>query len=1393
MVNFIVSLKLLLLALPQAWTITGPDGGMVGQVAVDGSGYYHVATLEGMFKGPDGNLEYDGAVPPGLTELAFVGGKKWACTDGSGLLFKETNSDWQPAQGVPQTSSVVGIVEFGNYIVAATRVSGVYFSEDNGQTFKAITSDWEIPNGAISAIAGSEPGNYEYLGIAFSSPRQLYFRKTSEEKTSIPIPGYIQTEITCMVSVSGEVEGSRYFYIGTEDGITWVLNPLSVPIWQEKMDLIGSSIVELAAMNGLIYAATYGGVLYNTAGNVTGNWQPVTQGEITTPLIFDLYATSDLVCGTSDGVYRLGGSSGWDKVEGLRAHAFTSIDIAQDDASGRIVSSLGGGLYYRKESSTDWGQDAWHVPFAFDAKAGGYSEKYRFYVAGLPGLAPAEMSSGISWGSTRTYPGSGVEIMATVTHVACRPDQPQDVWCITTDSSGRPSPTKLYFNNNYGAAGSDVYSLDLGNAYITDLVYSKNNKMLYIADRNQNDILRLSNPETQIFDRRSFTDGIPVQLAAAGNNLYSLTSTGDIFLSVDNAENWKMTPSQPGNGSITGIAADPSYPNFLFAAEGGSNPVMHASADSGRTWVNQGNVDGNFKCCAAMVAEDMGNQYKIQAYAATHQGVFSETFTLEVGGSGQEKLDLVISVVNPIFRPEIGEVAKFEYGGQDINDLDSWTLEVVDTATRQVLFRQEGGGPSPTTEWDGYDMNGVMAQDAEHRVTFSGSNSQGSGADTTYVKLIIGRPPQSTVIEATKGARKLNQFANKAEICYLSRGPLEAFLAAYNPSDESYLFGYSISNTRDNMTPILTTARADNNTSWLAWVDEISGNSLVSISDKQNSYEFTTGDEKITNIAIAVSATGIPVIAATKEPLGGYLLFIQDTLGLEGDFTEGESVKDIELVPASDGVHTLYLSNNFIHDALWTGPSLGFDRSKDPDIGNSMELTATSHGSDVYLFYLSGSGELFLREYSSSTGWDEPYSMAPHLSGAQPRNITCTVDDEGDLTLAWEEAGNIRFIQRVGGTWSSVGNQTESANTYFPQLPSRVFGTDQPLIAWTEKTAGPINRVQVTELGQAPIEDTLTLTLDYPDPFTHGDTLNIKVHATPPAQELGVWVEVLNEPDEIQRWPASDATIDSISAFFYNTDPLPLGQVALGADGLYKGIPYSKVGAFQVIPGANTPRLSMDFPEYLFRGDTLEITVTSNRVMDYIDVEIELDGGQITKKPDYRDPPEGSSSYPSLYAVYYGTEGWELGPHQLYAEGDTEDDDINLKVYDTVYVREARDTLNLIKEEDVYFVPNPAIQQSTAYIYFELNYAARVTLEIYTVRGKRLLQHQAEDGEMIERGYRSIELDVSELGSDVYLFVFIADAAESTEFQDLKKDIEAAGGDIPDDYVKIVKPFVVVR
>ncbi|TKJ41937.1 hypothetical protein CEE36_07735 [candidate division TA06 bacterium B3_TA06] len=326
------------------------------------------------------------------------------------------------------------------------------------------------------------------------------------------------------------------------------------------------------------------------------------------------------------------------------------------------------------------------------------------------------------------------------------------------------------------------------------------------------------------------------------------------------------------------------------------------------------------------------------------------------------------------------------------------------------------------------------------------------------------------------------------------------------------------------------------------------------------------------------------------------------------------------------------------------------------------------------------------------------------------------------------------------------------------------------------------------------LPDTLILTLSAPDQIFAGDTLEVAVTANILTDSIQLHLQHIELGDEFYpdyRFPADSTGYDSLYARFSNTAGFPEGSYRVIANAYVELDTTSVVDTLTVVADTlpDILILTLSAPDQIFAGDTFQVVVKSNILADSI--QLHLQHAELGDEfyPDYCFPTD-SADYDSLYACFSKTGEFPEGSYRVIA--DAQSGVLESKVEDTLEVLARPDTTILVDPKQVFFVPSPAVNQSTGRVYYDLGYDARVTLEIFTARARRLLYHEEAGGDLVSAGYHNyVEIDISDLGADVYFFRLTVDARDNPTFQAIRD--AAPDGEKPDDVVVVTKPFVVVR
>lgn len=1325
-----MGLKFLLLTLPQAWTPTGPYGGYVVDVAVDDAEVVYAYTSQGIFrKASSVWVRLDkGPLPfadqaTGLNEVAHVGDNLWICTEDAGLWkYNDFDETWEQGVGVPEQADVIDVVLYNGLIIAATRNSGLYASEDTGDSF--IPYDNEslgIPNGAvIQSIASGlyEDLSYEYLAVVVEDPYQIHMESNQGEFNILPVASHLPLYVTCSEwAFTNPDAGGIYLYLGTGGGAVFVQNPFSAsPIWLMNMRPADDILIfDLAAHQGHVAAATYAGVFWTPIGS-NDNWPHEDSGP-PSPFVNDFDTGEALFCATSDGIwFNSSPGEAWNPVPELPAQYFTSIEVATDDPFARVATTLGGGLFYRGQGDGNWHRTGIHiVPFALDAAVGGLGGADTMYFLGGIGAIAASHNLD-SWAPVHSLTNENNE-PHIVQKVVGAQDHTRKVWFAVAENvvGEEEAVFVIYFSSD--GLGSYNESKSLGIDSLCDMAYSTDMDYLFVA--NSEGVWRSENPSVAntLELVASPGDGPLQQIRLAGDRLYVLTYlTGSVYSSDDWGDSWEPV-STPQGSPVQYIATDPDNGDFLmvagwFDSGHGVTPVW-ATSDGGQSW-DEGldEVPGTIQ---ALDAAYQGT--RAYTHAATAQGVFSDDFEIHGEPAGEDTLHFEIEPTpeSRLFHPELAENAEFELRGTDTLPITFWEFTILDSYN-EFIHTETGEGSAPhKLVWDGLDDGGWIVEEGSFRAMFYAETDNGFGSDTSdaYVEVVIGRPPRSTRVEATKGTRLLYQYDDPAEtgyLLYFSREPQAGlFGVEYNTLTARTEYGEPLSEYNLVVSQLASTDITSEGLSWVSWTED--GSTLYATSDyRWSAYEVSQipATEKFRHAQVVVSNDDYVLVTAVSDDGGSSNIgtifiyeeptdtFIVDDPQFNSDPTQ--MILDMETVAASDGVHIICLiDEGYITDLVWTEPGMGVT-ADDLGIIGVREFSATSYGEDiVYLVYIDDTGNIYFTEHSPA-GWSEP-EMVDRGAGAppNPRNLTSNINSSDVFTVAWEtDGGLIYFVQRSGSTWGTPDIQA-SGNSHFPILPARTYSSTQPLIAWTHEDDGdidPYNDVFITQLGG--------------EPPTPEDSFDITIHA----------------------------------------------------------------------------------PSSVLLGEPIEIAVTTNESANFMDLLLVfIDTGDEFWTDD-RWPSPDSSGYDSLHVYYESTENFLEGEYlvKVYAESMLGELD---SVFDTLTISTIEDTTIIVDPERVFFVPNPAVQQQTARVYYDLNWTAEISLYLFNARGKRIMEYDA--GEVSAGIQNYIEIDISGLGSDVYFFYFIADATNNAEFDAVRSEAESLDIKIPDNYIVVRKPFVVVR
>ncbi len=1271
---------LLTLTLFNQWQGSGPDGGFVRAIAA-GSNAGYAYTDQGLFRfgsdavwkrieTPNLNLMKEG----GVNQLALLGNFLFACTRQHGLIVStDSGITWQNAPGgIPANAEVVGIVMANtNNIFVATRNQGIWKYNDTTSSFYQ-PAGWEFAGSQIAAIGATQMG-VGYAAVAIENERIIrIWRPLTNDNWDDTAS--ILSALGGRILTLGWNPAATAIYVGTSEGFASVsFNVMNYDHnWSANVTYPERLIRKIYPYLGQLFAGTNTGILRGEA------WSDVNSGLASLDVYtIDSPPLGSLFAGASDGVYQYNGS-GWSVYGKLKAQTFTGLEIDPLYPKTCFVTSNGGGFYKSPDGCLTWkrwGLAEFTSGLWLSSSRGAGSNVY-LYAGNASGIAVSK-NGGEAWVQHPDNFGR------SVIYVAASLAVPEECWFVTKQNFPTADTFVVYHSTTACESGAEVYNLQA--EVPRDMAYSPIDRKMFLLT---GEALYRSNTTGGVDKVPTALPAKGIQLeAGGGGRLFMLGESGKIYTSANAGDLWSSVQGPSSTGTIKRIAADTSSAGFLAAAVVSDSYVsVFFTTDTGNTWTRIGQpIQGEVQGLEAVVQGELGH-----AYLATPAGVSYGQFTVSTQPSD---LALTISPQTGSFQPEIGALAIFNLGGDDISKVTSWSVVYRDTAGNEIFSQSGSSEPPAQVQWDGFTATGWLPAAGIYTATFSGQTGQGgaSGKADASVNLIIANPPLATSTDATAGSRLLLQYpqagGDLGNLYYRSRDVPELFAVSYNSEGEgSFFYGQGISNSRDVKTALASIAMAQDGSNWHTWVDvTTSGQTFLLVQHSVPDYSVDTvatfaQDTGIVNAAIVTAADSTPLIALVRKTSSGETgelyhrssgAWVLDTVF---SVTGTDAVTDLDAVRVSDGVHVFFCRGSSGYDLFWNGA--GTLAAQDTTAG-AVTLSAASLGDDkIYLVYTDGSGKLYFKERASNV-WSTALELDRGSTGPAS-NVSCNVNTSGKVTVAWQAAGAVYYNQRTGTLWGEPQLQTPLGSAFFPQLPQCTYSSSQPLIAWTEGTSRPYF-VRIVPLGETPPPDTIALSL------------------------------------------------------------------------------YA--------------------PQSLVQGSSLEVAAKTQRLVDEIKIHLQSIDSATEYWPDYRYPSEDSASYDTLTATFADTvtENWPAGQYRVIAEAHL--GGISAKVEDTLEVTSVEpDTTVLVDPAEVFFLPNPAVRQGTAKIYYNLSVdATAVEIEIYTARGKNISNYETSDLGAVSAGVRKfLEIDISGLGSDVYFFRFTA----------TDDSLEA---------VTVIKPFVVVK
>ncbi len=504
------------------------------------------------------------------------------------LFSAAAAAQWQQTNG-PAGETVNAFGVNGNSIFAGTVQSGIYRSDNNGQSWVAKNNG--IENLFISSVqAFAVKGNLIFAGILDG----VYLSSNNGESWIAVNNGLPENSWVTSFAVSG-----NNIFVGLNNGVgdNFFLSANSGQSWTPASNGLGETgVLSMAASGNAIYAGTWEGFFRSTDGGT--NWTRKTTGTITfitisgsnifaggasvnistdngdhwTPVNTGLPNAAircltingtNIFAGTDAGVYRSTNNGGnWTSVNtGLTAPWIISLAVKGNTVFAGNFG--GGGIYTSGNNGASWNEANQGLPSIYINSI--VTNGSIVYAATLRGLY-ASSDKGSNWSRIHISAARGYDIRGLFIHNG-------DLFAF--NSYG------IYFSPDNGITWN-VRSTGLTNTYIkqiiadgTDLFASTQSGepgAVYFSSDNGNSWMPKNNglTNTNIFE-----------LLLNSNKLFAGTDSG-LFVSANKANSWtRITNGLPPHrisfvGAISG--------NKLLATDGLGGGITYFSNDNGNSW-----------------------------------------------------------------------------------------------------------------------------------------------------------------------------------------------------------------------------------------------------------------------------------------------------------------------------------------------------------------------------------------------------------------------------------------------------------------------------------------------------------------------------------------------------------------------------------------------------------------------------------------------------------------------------------------------------------------------------------------------------------------------------------------------------------------------------------------
>ena len=499
-------------AAPKGVLFAGTEGGGIFRSTDRGNSWTPVNT---------GLLYEPGEGFTGVTALVQKGDTLYAGTRDTLYASTDGGITWHRVPNFRGPESISGIVVIGDRIYVGTLNTGVWYSDDDGNS-------WLQVNDGFGPMLIRELSSIGPTLVAGVGDRVFRKRDNADELTAVHDDFVLQqidsfAAMEHLLYVGGSVRNGGGLFVSNDEGDSWT---------RIAVKEMRHTITTLVVFGGTFYAGTYGSGVFRSddKGN---SWTAVNEG-LTDRTVSTLLAVNEdtVFAGTLEGgVFRtIDGGNSWVEVNtGITNATVSELEVIAD----RIYARVGGKIVYSADGGESW------QPIRIPSMA----MKYRFpslsvsdgelYVGAVRYATPNE---GVDLGGIFRVDAENNTLVELITHRDLARLQCIEVVGTTFYIGALVNGVSQWKKDS----GPWITNLGLKDYYISMLltdgerVYASVNS----GEGKGDEIYRLQEEQWKSIHSTDMTDGGMSDLRWVGSTLYATFWNGGVFRSVNGGDSW---------------------------------------------------------------------------------------------------------------------------------------------------------------------------------------------------------------------------------------------------------------------------------------------------------------------------------------------------------------------------------------------------------------------------------------------------------------------------------------------------------------------------------------------------------------------------------------------------------------------------------------------------------------------------------------------------------------------------------------------------------------------------------------------------------------------------------------------------------------------------------------